>query len=84
MDSRANITNIEIVTKKNTKILTESEIKKFCDEKVQISVMLVDDGLQRIRDCRVVLNRIHQKYIQNALTIQNNKKSKVESEVSLR
>lgn len=67
MNSQDIITKIEIITGEKKKLLNKDELKKFCDEKVRISVTLVDDGVQRIRDCQVILNKMSSEYIQKAL-----------------
>lgn len=38
MDKRVIITSIEIISEKKTKLLSEYEIKEFCEKKVQINV----------------------------------------------
>lgn len=77
------ISSIRITSGKNVKVLTKNEIKKFCAERVRITVTENKQNSQdNAFDCRVVLRRLSQKYITNAISgqiAQNEQKSKVET-----
>lgn len=71
MDKRAIITGIQIISNEKTDVLNRIQIKKFCKEKIQISILeSVNSSSHKnepIRSCRVVLNKMSVDYIRNAL-----------------
>lgn len=61
-------------------MLTNDEIKKICAERVKITVTETTGNLHdKIVKCRVVLNRMSEKYIQNALSGRIAEKCEVKS-----
>lgn len=66
MANHIKISSIEVISKGKKKLLTNNEIKVFCAERVKISVTETTVSHDNI-DCRVVLNRMPEKCIQNAL-----------------
>lgn len=87
MDKRVKITNIEIITSKKTKVLSENEIQQFCEKKLRINITeSVDDIRKNVctKTCRVVLERMSSTFIQRALNGKNsrNEKENKDQEIS--
>lgn len=62
------ISSIRTTSETENKLLTSREMKQFCAKRVQISATkTIHNVYANTFNCRVVLNRMSEKYIQNAL-----------------
>lgn len=55
MDKRIKITKIEIVTAEGKKTLTKNEMKKFCEEKIAISIEESVDVTKKLRSGKILV-----------------------------
>lgn len=74
------ISSIRITSKTENKVLNETEIKKFCEKKVEISATCdLNDLDNNALNCRVVLNKMSKKYIESMLQKPINRKEEKQS-----